>query len=113
MHYLEQDRNTSGVRSIAASKTSGYAELHSLGQHKRHFPESNVDTFTVLMVTTHPTRRNRLAEAMAEKPGAAFWKFAVLDDITPDKFPFEPVFFNCKGEPKPLVNRPDRQKGVA
>lgn len=111
--YLEQDRNTSGVRSIAASKTPGYTELHNCQQHKRHFPESNVDTFTVLMVTTHETRRNRLAEAIDEKPGAALWRFVVHDDITPDNFPHEPVFLNCKGERKSLVKRPDQQKGVA
>ena len=113
VHYVETDRNTSGVRSIAASKTPGYAELHNRQQHKRHFPESNVDTFTVLMVTTHKTRRNRLAEAIDGKPGATLWKFVVQDDITPDNFPYETVFLNSKGEAKPLVHRPDRQKGVA
>lgn len=113
VHFLEIDRNTSGARSIGAIKPPGYAELHKRQQHKRHFPESNVDTFTVLMVTTHKTRRNRLAEAVDDKPGATLWKFVVQDDITSVNFPYAPVFLNSKGEAKPLVNRPDRKEGVA
>ena len=113
VHYVEIDRNTSGVRSIAASKTPGYVELFNTQRYKQHFPATNVDLFTVLMVTTHPTRRNRLAEAIADKPGAALWKFVTQDDITPDNFPYGAVFFNCKGEPKPLVKRPGPQQEVA
>ncbi len=37
--YLEQDRNTSGVRQVAASKTPGYAALAERQLHRRHFPE--------------------------------------------------------------------------
>lgn len=55
--YLEQDRNTSGVRSIAASKTNGYAELARVMGHKKHFPETTLDRFRVVLVTTHHGRR--------------------------------------------------------
>ena len=45
--YLEQDRNTSGVRQIAASKTPGYAALAERQLHRQHFPETTLDTFSV------------------------------------------------------------------
>ncbi len=43
--YLEQDRATSGVHQIAASKTAGYAELASAQLHRRHFPQTTLDEF--------------------------------------------------------------------
>lgn len=104
--YLEQDRATSGVAQIAASKTPGYAMLSQAFLHRRHF-ESTADTFSVLMVTPSERRRDALRKAIKDKPGAELWRFAHVADVTPEKVLFEPVWFSCKKEePDPLVKQP-------
>jgi hypothetical protein len=105
-HYLELDRNTSGVRQIAASKTPGYAMLAERQLHRRHFPQATLGSFSVLMVTTTPNRRDLLAKGIAEKPGAALWRFACITDLTPDTFLSAPVWYRCDGQTVPLVKPP-------
>lgn len=107
VYYLEQDRATSGVRQIAASKTLGYAAMAEQLLHKRHFPEATVPTFSVLMITTDPRRRDALRKEIGKKPGAALWKFAAQTDLRPETFLSEPVFYSCDAvEPTPLVRLP-------
>jgi len=101
--YLEQDRNTTGVRQIAARKTPGYAELSKRNLHKRHFPQATVPGFTVLMVAPTARRRDALKKALRGKPGADLWRFAVQSDLTPEAFLHESVYFPCEGDPVPLV----------
>lgn len=104
--YLEQDRATSGVTQIAASKTPGYAMLAQTNLHRRHF-QSTADSFSVLMVTPSERRRDALRKAIKDKPGAELWRFAHVADLIPDKVLFEPVWFSCKKEePDPLVKQP-------
>lgn len=110
--YLEQDRDTSGVRRVAASKTPGFAELAQRGLHRRHFPESTVPTFTVLMIAPNARRRDALKKALDGKPGAELWRFAAAPELTPETFLYRPIFHPCRGEPMPLV-RPDASKGDA
>lgn len=101
--YLEQDRNTSGVRQVAASKTPGYAALAERQLHRRHFPETTFNTFTVLAIAPTPQRRDALRKALREKPAAALWKLASATDLSPEGFLFAPVFFPVEGEPTALV----------
>jgi hypothetical protein len=101
--YLEQDRGTSGVRQIAASKPPGYAELAARGWHKRHFPITNMESFTVLLVTTSSRRRDLLRKAFENKPGAEFWKFTTVEQMTPERTLFESVWYPCVGDPLSLV----------
>ncbi len=101
--YLEQDRATTGIRQVAARKTPGFAELARRGWHARHFPQSTIDSFTVLLITPTPRRRDGLRKALREKPGANLWKVASQTDITPEAFLFEPIFYPCEGDPTALV----------
>jgi hypothetical protein len=101
--YLEQDRNTSGVSQIAASKAPGYAAMTERTMHRRHFPQTTLDAFSVLMVAPSERRRDALVKAMRGKPGAALWRFATVADLTADKALFSPVWFPCDGEPLPLI----------
>ena len=101
--YLEQDRSTSGVRQIAARKTPGYAEMAKRHSHRRHFPDTTLPIFTVLMIVPTAGRRDALKKALRGKPGAEHWKFAVVSDLTPERFLHSPVFYPCEGEPTPLV----------
>ena len=101
--YLEQDRNTSGVAQIAASKTAGYAALAERQLHRKHFPQTTLDAFSVLMIAPSERRRDALKKAIREKPDAALWRFAAVSDLTPETFLFAPVFHPCEGEPLPLI----------
>lgn len=103
--YLEQDRNTSGVRSIAASKTKGYAEQEARNGHRRHFPDTTLDRFRVLMVTTHHGRRKALQKAIKNKPGSDLWLFACQHELTSEHFPFGNVFYDCNDESGPLIRK--------
>ncbi len=101
--YLEQDRATTGIRQVAARKTPGYAELARRSWHTRHFPQTTIDSFTVLLITPTPRRRDGLRKALREKPGAKLWKVASQTDVTPEAFLFEPIFYPCEGDPTALV----------
>lgn len=105
VYYLEQDRNTSGVRQVAASKTHGYAALSERNLHRRHFPEETVGSFSVLCIAPSARRRDALRKAFVGKPGCDLWKFAAAGDWTPERILFDPVFFPVEGEPLPLVKR--------
>ncbi len=112
--YLEQDRNTSGIRQVAASKSPGYAELAKRLGHRKHFPQTNVDAFRVLFITSGGKgRRDLVARAIKGKPGAELWLFAAQEDLTPDSFLFDPVFVDVNESAGPLVNRPESLKEQA
>jgi hypothetical protein len=103
--YLEQDRATSGVRQLAASKPPGYAAMSERRLHRRHFPATNVDTFTVLMVTTDQRRRDAVRKAFHGRPGCELWKFVAAADLKPETFLHEPILYPCEGAPVPLVKK--------
>lgn len=106
VYYLELDRATSGIQQIANSKPAGFAAMAEEQLHRRHFPEANVDSFAVLLVTPTPQRRDALRKAFSPRPGAALWKFSSWTDVTAEKLLHEPVFYPCTGEPAPLVKLP-------
>lgn len=103
--YIEQDRNTSGARQVADSKTKGYEAMNGMKLHRKHFPATTIDTFTVLLVTMSPKRRDTLREAFKDKPGASLWRFTTVDDLVPEKLLNEPIFYPCIGEPAALIKR--------
>lgn len=113
-YYLEQDRGTSGVRQVAASKTLGYAAMAEQHLHKRHFPDATAPMFSVLMLTTNPRRRDALRKEIGKKPGAELWKFASLNDLRPDSILFAPVFYSHDAsEPVPLVRPVQSSEKIA
>jgi hypothetical protein len=101
--YLEQDRATTGVHQIAASKTQGYSVLAEVSGHRRHFPETTIDTFTVLMVAPNARRRDALRKVIGEKRGASLWRFASQEDMQPEKLLHAPIWYPCDGEPASLI----------
>ena len=110
--YLEQDRSTSGVAQIAASKTPGYTVMAERQLHRRHFPHTTLNAFSVLMIAPSERRRDALKKAIREKPGAALWRFASASDLTPENFLFAPIFHPCDGEPLPLI-KPATMEGAS
>jgi hypothetical protein len=104
--YLEQDRGTSGVQQVASSKSPGYAAMISQSRHRRHFPTTTLEGFSVLMITMNPKHRDNLRRAFQAQPGHELWRFAAVQDVTPAKLLYEPIFYACGDhEPKPLVKR--------
>ncbi len=102
IHYVEVDRETSGVRSVA-SKAFGYAELFKRRLHRRHFPESNIERINVLLITLSAKRRHALLHAFRDKPRADLWWFASRDEFTPESCMFGKIFHRCDGEPTALI----------
>jgi hypothetical protein len=105
VHYIEEDRGTSGPEQVAAQKCQGYAAMAEGKLHRLHFPETTLPSFSVLMVTTTVNRRESLRKAMKEKPGADLWRFITADDLQPAKLFTDPVFYPCEGDPRPLVKQ--------
>ncbi len=101
--YLEQDRATTGVHQIAASKAQGYSVLAEVNGHRRHFPESTVESFTVLMVAPNARRRDALRKVIHEKRGAHLWRFASQEDVKPEKLFHDPIWYSCEGAPASLI----------
>ena len=108
VHYVEQDRATSGVRQIAVSKTPGYAELAARQLHRRHFPNATVETFAVLMVAPTERRRDALRKALLGKPGSSLWHFAAQPDLKPETFLRGQVWHPCEGDSRALLKEESR-----
>ena len=102
--YLEQDRDTTReAKRVAASKSAGYAALAAKQLHRRHFPATTLDRFTVLMIAPTPKRRDALRQAMSTQPAASVWKFAAWSDLTKENLLTGSVFYPCVGEPASLI----------
>ena len=110
VYYLEQDMNTTGVERIAAIKTKGFAELAERGWHLRHWPETTVPTFTVLMIAPNARRRDHLRRAINGKPGCGLWRFIAKEDLTPQSVLSAPILYRCDSDdPVALVKPVDQQ----
>lgn len=103
VHYLEEDRATSGVKQVAARKCKGYAALADRDLHASHFPETNVRSFAVLCVTPNARRREALKKAFLGKAGAPLWRFAAGDELSPETFLHEPIWHPAEGAAVPLI----------
>ena len=104
--YLEQDRDRDNYshNRVAALKSPGYAELHRQQWHRKHFPSTTLNRFTVVMISPNEKRRDALRRAFQEKAGAEFWRFASLTELTPKTFLHEPVWYRTDSDkPEPLV----------
>ncbi len=104
--YLEQDRATSSPRQIAAQKHRGYAEMLAQQSHRVHFPETTLDRFSVLVVTTSRARRDELAKALSKKEETDNWLFASSRDLGPESLFNDSVFVNTSLTQLPLVKSP-------
>jgi len=91
------------VNQVAARKCKGYAALAEATLHAKHFPATNVQTFTVLCVAPNSRRREALRKAFGGKVGSQLWRFAAGDELTPATFLHEPIWYPVSGEPMPLV----------
>lgn len=106
--YVEQDRDRDNYshRRVAAMKSPGYAELYQQGLHRRHFPTTTLNRFTVLLIAPQPDRRDAMRRAFRGKDGSQFWRFAAATELSRESFFHEPIWFHVDDEqPGPLVKR--------
>ena len=104
--WSKTEESSAASVQIAASKTQGYAVMSDMRLHKRHFPMATVESFTVPMIAPTSRRRDALPRSIASRPGADCWKFASAQDLTPERFLHDAVFYPCVGDPLPLVKTP-------
>lgn len=105
VYYVEQDRATSSPQQIAARKTKGYAELATRQGHRRHFPNTTIDQFGVLFITTNAYRCRATAKELEGKPRPDLWLFIDQSVLKPESFLFEPIAQNYRGEMGPLITK--------
>lgn len=106
-YYGEADRATSSPEHVIAQKQHGYDGLWRSGRFKeQHFPGVTDTDFRVIVVTTHPRRRDQLAKAIQGKKGEHRWLFVTDADFQSDRLLYEPVFMNSKQEPRRLLVPP-------
>lgn len=103
--YIEEDRGTSGSEEVAALKYQGYAAMAEGKLHTRHFPDTNVSTFTVLMIAPNATRRDMLKKAMKSKAGAELWRFVDAHDMKPETLFSADILHPCDGPPRSLIRK--------
>lgn len=107
VYYLEQDRGTSSPRQIAARKAKGYAGLLNRQCHRKHFPETTLDRFRVLLITTNGYRAKKTASEMKDKPGREAWLMMNQQDLTADNFFTGDVAIDHEGIIGPMIRMPE------
>jgi hypothetical protein len=101
--YFELDRATTGAHQVAGSKTQGYAVFAELGFARRHYPQATVEGFTILCVAPNARRRDALRNAISDKPGAKLWRFASVEELSPETVLRKPIWYPCTGEKAALI----------
>ncbi|MCC7420565.1 MAG: replication-relaxation family protein [Planctomycetaceae bacterium] len=106
VYYLERDLGTSSPKQIAARKTKGYAALADTQGHRNHFPETTMDAFGVLFITTTRYRAEEAAKQIARKQRPDLWLFLDEHEVTAESFLHGAITWNHKLERGPLVKLP-------
>ena len=110
--YLEQDLGTSSPKQIAARKTKGYAALANRNLHRKHFPETTLDNFKVLFITTTSYRCKTTAEKIRKKQRPDLWLCINQHDLTPESFLHGTITLNHKGEQGSIVKPTNNKTNV-
>lgn len=101
--YLEQDLGTSSPTQIAARKTKGYAAMLDRELHRRHFPETTIGRFSILMVTNSAHRCRAIAEALRKRPHPEAWLLINQKELTAESILHSPIVYDTQAVTGPLV----------
>lgn len=109
--YVEQDRDTFFHDRVAARKSPGYRQMSLMHGHRKHFPDSTIDFFYVLVITPTARRAEQLRNSFAKKnkdDAQKIYRFGSVEELTAQNIFFEPMFSCCHhGDKVPLVKRTD------
>ena len=101
--YLEQDLGTSSPTQIAARKTKGYASMLQRELHRKHFPDTTLSRFSVLVVTNSSYRCRAIGEALRKRPNPEAWLLINQKELTVNSFLHSPIVYDTQAVPGPLV----------
>jgi hypothetical protein len=100
--YLELDRSTN-KHQIEIDKLAGYHCLLKEQAYRRHWPETQRPTVRVLYVCPSHERVNNLAASFAGQPVAEYVRFAVLDDLVPERALSDAIWQTTGGELRAIL----------
>ena len=104
--YIEQDLATSSPHQVAARKTKGYAELARQGNHRMHFPQTNLDNFSVLFLTPTRYRCVQLGKELQRHESPELWRMIDQHELTPESFLHAPILYQPDGSRVSLIRPP-------
>jgi hypothetical protein len=102
--YVEIDRGTDSIRRIVRKKPIGYSEFEKQSGHFKHFPNTTLDSFSVLFLTTTEHRRDELLRRMEGREGTKLWRAACRSEINSEKLFVDAVWRNSDLEPVSLIS---------
>lgn len=85
----------------AAKKSPGMFGMAQAALFNRHFPQAH--DMVALAFCPNLAWLQSMKKAMADKPGAALWRFVAVDQITADNFLDGNLFYTCDAGPMPFV----------
>jgi hypothetical protein len=102
--YVELDRGErnrgTNAKNIVLHKHRGYRELARLGLHQRHFPATNAESFSVLLIAPNAPRRDALRRAFGKKDPRLYrtdlWQFASMTDLSSKNMLETEIFYRCE-----------------
>lgn len=73
--------------------------------HRRHFPTTTFDDFSILLVTVNANYRDRICREVQKKEDMhpQLWLFAERDDVTVDRVLSDDIFHDYRKAVGPLV----------
>ncbi|HQX52547.1 MAG TPA: replication-relaxation family protein [Planctomycetaceae bacterium] len=103
--YVEVDRGTSGARRIAASKTPGFKEALITQNHRRHFPQTTEEDFSILLIAIDRNHRDRIQREVSQMTDKhpELWLFCSRDEFTPEAALFGNIYIDHEGTAGPLI----------
>ncbi len=101
--YIEQDLGTSSPHQVAARKTKGYAELARQQKHRTHFPQSNLDSFSILFITPAKYRCVQLGKELRQHESPELWRMIDQHELTPESFLHAPICYQANGSRVSLI----------
>lgn len=101
--YVELERGGTGAAQLVARKAGGYRQLAEQQLFEKHFPETTVDDFHVLLLAPTPKRRDTIRRAFREADPVEYrtdlWRFVSITEITPETFLHADIFYTCDDQP--------------
>lgn len=91
--FFGEIERANNPRQTAARKHKGYDMVYQNSLVHSMFPEVTTSTFGVICVSTQSYKRLALWKAMKGKLSDNLWRFAAMDELTPDNLLVKPVFY--------------------